>query len=53
VMNPLFDTTIYTVSTWIIPLLLAITLHEAAHGYVAHAYSLVAWACLLESLETC
>ena len=36
-MNPLFDTTIYTISTWIIPLLLAITLHEAAHGYVAHA----------------
>jgi Zn-dependent protease len=36
-MTPLFDTSIYTVSTWVIPLLFAITLHEAAHGYVAHA----------------
>jgi Zn-dependent protease len=36
-MNPLFNTTIYTVSTWVIPLFLAITLHEAAHGFVAHA----------------
>lgn len=26
---------IYTVSTWVIPALLAITLHEAAHGYAA------------------
>ena len=25
----------YTISTWLIPALLAITLHEAAHGYVA------------------
>ena len=35
-MNPLFDPTIYAASTWVIPVLLAITLHEAAHGYVAH-----------------
>jgi Zn-dependent protease len=26
---------LYTASTWIVPALLAITLHEAAHGYVA------------------
>lgn len=26
---------IYTISTWILPALLAITLHEAAHGYAA------------------
>ncbi|MCW0236422.1 MAG: site-2 protease family protein [Ferrovibrio sp.] len=26
---------LYTVSTWILPALLAITLHEAAHGFVA------------------
>lgn len=25
----------YTASTWVIPILMAITLHEAAHGYVA------------------
>ena len=25
----------YTASTWVLPVLLAITLHEAAHGYVA------------------
>ena len=37
-MNPLFDPTIYAASTWVIPILLAITLHEAAHGYVAHAF---------------
>src|SRR6267154_2639706 len=28
--------TILTASTWVIPVLLAITLHEAAHGFVAH-----------------
>lgn len=27
---------VLTASTWILPVLLAITLHEAAHGYVAH-----------------
>ncbi len=26
---------VYTASTWILPVLIAITLHEAAHGYVA------------------
>jgi Zn-dependent protease len=31
-----FDLPLYTISTWIIPALLAITLHEAAHGYAAH-----------------
>ncbi len=29
------STLIYTVSVWLIPVLLAITLHEAAHGWVA------------------
>lgn len=28
--------TLYTASTWILPALLAITLHEAAHGFVAY-----------------
>lgn len=27
---------LYQVSVWLLPVLLAITLHEAAHGYVAH-----------------
>jgi len=27
---------LYTASTWVIPAILAITLHEAAHGFVAH-----------------
>lgn len=31
----LIDSTLYVASTWVIPALLAITLHEAAHGYVA------------------
>jgi len=30
--------TIYAASTWVIPVLLAITLHEAAHGYVARLF---------------
>jgi Zn-dependent protease len=29
-------TALYTASTWAMPVLLAITLHEAAHGFVAH-----------------
>jgi len=29
------DTTLYVASTWVIPALLAITMHEAAHGYAA------------------
>src|SRR4051812_41835533 len=27
---------VYTASTWVVPAILAITLHEAAHGLVAH-----------------
>ena len=27
---------IYTASTWVIPVIVAITFHEAAHGFVAH-----------------
>jgi len=34
-MNEQLLSTLYTASTWIIPALLAITLHEAAHAYVA------------------
>ena len=30
--------TLYEVSTWIIPLIIAITFHEAAHGFVAHLF---------------
>src|SRR6266568_3166711 len=37
-MNPQFYNSIYAASTWAIPLLLAITLHEAAHGYVARVF---------------
>jgi Zn-dependent protease len=29
---------LYTISIWVIPLVLAITLHEAAHGFVAHRF---------------
>jgi Zn-dependent protease len=29
---------LYTASTWILPLIFAITFHEAAHGYVAHYF---------------
>jgi Zn-dependent protease len=35
----------YTASTWIIPVILAITLHEAAHGYAARRFGdNTAWA---------
>ena len=37
-MAPQFGMMIYAASTWVLPLLLAITLHEAAHGYVAHIF---------------
>jgi len=30
------DMVLYTASTWVLPVLLAITLHEAAHALVAH-----------------
>jgi Zn-dependent protease len=29
---------IYDLSIWVLPLIIAITFHEAAHGFVAHAY---------------
>ena len=29
--------TIYDLSVWVLPLIIAITFHEAAHGFVAHA----------------
>ena len=31
-------TTIYAISVWILPLVIAITFHEAAHGFVAHHF---------------
>jgi Zn-dependent protease len=38
-------TALYTASTWIVPILLAITLHEAAHGYAARRFGdNTAWA---------
>ena len=30
------DTMLYTASTWVLPVITAVTLHEAAHGFVAH-----------------
>ena len=32
------NTTIYEVSVWVLPLVIAITFHEAAHGFVAHHF---------------
>jgi Zn-dependent protease len=34
----LSNTNLYEVSTWILPLVIAITFHEAAHGYVARHF---------------
>ena len=35
-MNQAFDVIVYQVSIWAVPVLVAITFHEAAHGFVAH-----------------
>ena len=32
------NSTLYTVSIWVLPLIIAITFHEAAHGFVAHHF---------------
>jgi Zn-dependent protease len=32
------NTTLYEVSVWVLPLIIAITFHEAAHGFVAHHF---------------
>jgi Zn-dependent protease len=37
-MAPQFDALIYAASVWVIPLIIAITFHEAAHGYVARFF---------------
>ena len=37
-MAPQFDAPIYAASIWVIPLIIAITFHEAAHGYVARFF---------------
>ena len=37
-MPPQFDAIIYAASIWVIPLIIAITFHEAAHGYVARFF---------------
>jgi hypothetical protein len=34
-MSQPFATGLYAASTWVIPLVIAITFHEASHGYVA------------------
>jgi Zn-dependent protease len=33
---PRLNISLYTISVWVLPLLIAITFHEAAHGFVAH-----------------
>jgi len=35
-MNPSFDVIAFEISIWLLPVLIAVTLHEAAHGFVAH-----------------
>jgi len=35
-MNPAFNETMYEISIWVLPIVIAITFHEAAHGYIAH-----------------
>jgi Zn-dependent protease len=35
---PFSSNTLYTISVWVLPLVIAITFHEAAHGFVAHHF---------------
>jgi Zn-dependent protease len=35
-MNESFDFIAYEISIWLLPILIAVTFHEAAHGFVAH-----------------
>src|SRR6266700_4202644 len=35
-MPPHLAATLYIVSTWLLPAVIAITFHEASHGFVAH-----------------
>src|SRR3974377_524106 len=37
-MSQHLATALYTASTWVIPLVIAITFHEASHGYVARLF---------------
>ncbi|SDS39760.1 site-2 protease family protein [Bradyrhizobium canariense] len=32
------NSTLYAISVWVVPLVIAITFHEAAHGFVAHHF---------------
>ena len=35
-MSPQFNAIVQEVSVWLLPILIAVTFHEAAHGFVAH-----------------
>src|ERR1700691_4808789 len=35
-MTPQFNAIVQEVSVWLLPILIAVTFHEAAHGFVAH-----------------
>jgi Zn-dependent protease len=37
-MNQEFGPLLYTISIWVLPAIIAITFHEAAHGFVAHRF---------------
>jgi Zn-dependent protease len=37
-MQPSLAATLYLASTWVLPMVIAITFHEASHGFVAHRF---------------
>src|SRR6266576_2571530 len=37
-MEPSLAATLYLASTWVLPVIVAITFHEASHGFVAHRF---------------
>jgi hypothetical protein len=39
-MNGSINALLYTISIWALPAIIAITFHEASHGYVAHLWAM-------------
>ncbi|HEX3497967.1 MAG TPA: site-2 protease family protein [Stellaceae bacterium] len=37
-MSPQLAATLYVASTWLLPVVIAITFHEASHGFIAHRF---------------
>ena len=53
-MDQQFGPLLYTISIWALPAIIAITFHEAAHGFAAHRYGDdTAWQLGRDQVEGC